>query len=75
MLTDARLTLRSTITTRASMTCRIQSRNCAPESMRSWLMQRQPNPALHSDAPGRHGLCIFHRKGRAGLRRAGKRER
>ena len=34
-----------------------------------------PNPALYTDAPGRHGLCIFHRKGRAGPRRAGKRER
>ena len=32
------------------------------------------NLALYSDAPGRHGLCI-DRKGRASLRRAGKRER
>ena len=31
-------------------------------------------PSLHSDAPSRHGLCI-DRKGRAGPRRAGKRER
>ena len=33
-----------------------------------------PNHALYTDAPGRHGLCIG-RKGRASLRRAGKRER
>lgn len=35
----------------------------------------RPNHALYTDAPDRHGLCIFHRKGRAGLRRAGNRER
>lgn len=32
------------------------------------------NHALYADAPGRHGLCNG-RKGRAGPRRAGKRER
>ena len=31
--------------------------------------------ALYSDAAGRHGSCVFHRKGRAGLQRAGERER
>lgn len=36
---------------------------------------KPPNPALYSDSPGRHGLCINDRKGRAGQRRAGKRER
>jgi hypothetical protein len=39
------------------------------------VKERSANNALYSDAPGRHGLCIFHRKGRAGPRRAGKRER
>ena len=34
-----------------------------------------PNHALYADAPGRHGLCIVHRKGRASPRRTGKRER
>jgi hypothetical protein len=33
-----------------------------------------PNHALYADAPSRHGLCI-DRKGRAGPRRAGKRNR
>ena len=35
---------------------------------------RGSNYALYADAPGRHGLCNLHRKGRASLRRAGKRE-
>ena len=34
----------------------------------------RPNSALYADAPSRHGLRIG-RKGRASLRRAGKRER
>ena len=38
-------------------------------------MLARPSHALYSDAPGRHGLCIFHRKGRAIRRRAGKRGR
>ena len=37
-------------------------------------MQKSPNPALYSDVPSRHGLCI-DREGRASLRRAGKHER
>ena len=34
-----------------------------------------PDHAQYTDASGRHGPCIFHRKGRARLRRDGKRER
>ena len=38
------------------------------------MKRLQANHALHADAPRRHGLCI-NRKGRAGPRRAGDRER
>jgi hypothetical protein len=42
---------------------------------REKLMEKRPNPALHSDAPGLSRPLQLARKGRASLRRAGKRER
>ena len=39
------------------------------------MSSQGPNPALYSDAPGPSRPLHLSRKGRAGLRHAGKRER
>ena len=39
------------------------------------MSSQGPNPALYSDAPGPSRPLHLSHKGRAGLRRAGKRER